>query len=522
MEFSEEQKSAANNNIPLFDLASRDTALKRAGREYKGACPFCGGRDRFYVKPEANVWGCRNCSPKYHDALAYVMRRDSLNFMEAVKRYTNAPLVSERPVNRPAPQPAPAPVKYPSIDTQETLRAIVQQGRDNLRRADAAQQYLEQRGILDSADRFQLGYSPEFQVQDIHVPAGIMFPHLIGGRIWAVKIRRLPHFTKTCRKCHDVIAVGERCSCKETANPKNLFVWREHADAPVNKPALYNADALLNAETAIVCEGEIDCITLSQELGWPVVTLGGVSNTLDLAMWSMYLASLRRVYVVKDNDAAGQRLTWAAEVFGRKAVDAPLPAGVKDPNDLLVKHDKLFGWAVKHLLTHEQQAKFSSAWQETKAWNASERGAVRLAWLKANGRSVDADCYSLQPTPTPAAQMITQTAAVAEPITPVALTPPEPNDVMSEPEYPFEQQWPGRNYDYALGVAYAIGNVTRDGLQYLMLPRPVKWTGSLFCAWICETPESAQTVITRLRLRQARAYQVTITKNQHGMLRFER
>ena len=388
MEISEEQKSAANNSIPLFDLASRDTALKRAGREYKGACPFCGGRDRFYVKPEANIWGCRNCSPKYHDALAYVMKRESLNYMDAVKRYSDTPIISEKPVNRPAPQPAPAPVKYPSIDTQETLRAIVQQGRDNLRRADAAQQYLEQRGILDSAERFQLGYSPEFQVHDIHVPAGIMFPHLVGGRIWAVKIRRLPHFTKTCRACHDVIAVGERCSCKETANPKNLFVWREHADAPVNKPALYNADALLNAETAIVCEGEIDCITLAQELGWPVVTLGGVSNTLDLALWSMYLTSLRRVYVVKDNDAAGQRLTWAAEVFGRKAVDAPLPAGVKDPNELHLAGG-LHEWAAASFLTPQQQATFKAALNTAQAWGSlTSRGAARMAWQHAT----DAAC----------------------------------------------------------------------------------------------------------------------------------
>ena len=336
MNITESQKEEANKNIRLLAIASNDTALKRAGREYHGACPFCGGRDRFYVLPETSTWGCRNCAAGYHDALAYIMRRDSLDFIDAVTRYSDAPCISDAPRNRPAPQPAPAPqpVKYPAVDTQATLRAIVQQGRDNLRQSDAAQQYLEQRGILASADRFHLGYSPRFQLQDIHVPAGIMFPHIVGGRIWAIKIRRLPEYVMTCRTCHERVSVGESCACKATKNSKNLFVWREHADAPVNKPALYNADALLNAETAIVCEGEIDCITLAQELGLPVVTLGGVSNTLDLALWSMYLTSLRRVYVVKDNDAAGQRLTWAAEVFGRKAVDAPLPAGVKDPNEL--------------------------------------------------------------------------------------------------------------------------------------------------------------------------------------------
>lgn len=384
MEISAEQRDAANRNIPLFELASHDTTLKRAGRnDYQGACPFCGGRDRFYIQPENRRWGCRNCAEKYHDALAYVMRRDSLTFLDAVNRYSDAPQ-TVAPRNRPAPQPAPAPqpVKFPAVDTQETLRAIVQQGRDNLRRSDVAQRYLEQRGILDSADRFQLGYSPEFQVGDIHVPAGIMFPHKIGGRIWAVKIRRLPDFTKTCYKCQRVLALGETCECKQTKNPKNLFIWRERAETPVNKPALYNADALLNADTALVCEGEIDCITLAQELGLPVVTLGGVGNSLDVALWGMYTMSLRRVFVVKDNDVAGQNLRWAAELFGAKAVDAKLPDSAKDPNELYLAGG-LYAWAAAAFLTPQQQETFAVTQNMTQTWQTLPTRAGRLAWLQA-------------------------------------------------------------------------------------------------------------------------------------------
>ncbi|WP_339820045.1 DUF7146 domain-containing protein [Sulfitobacter dubius] len=47
---------------PIKDLADRlGLRLMRAGREWQGACPGCGGRDRFAVVPAKNAFFCRQC-----------------------------------------------------------------------------------------------------------------------------------------------------------------------------------------------------------------------------------------------------------------------------------------------------------------------------------------------------------------------------------------------------------------------------------------------------------------------------
>lgn len=49
--------------LPLADLG-RALGLKRSGKTFAGPCPYCGGRDRFFLGPgklHEVVFGCRNC-----------------------------------------------------------------------------------------------------------------------------------------------------------------------------------------------------------------------------------------------------------------------------------------------------------------------------------------------------------------------------------------------------------------------------------------------------------------------------
>lgn len=49
--------------VPIMDIADRLglSDLKRAGREWVGPCPVCGGRDRFGINPDKGAWNCRHC-----------------------------------------------------------------------------------------------------------------------------------------------------------------------------------------------------------------------------------------------------------------------------------------------------------------------------------------------------------------------------------------------------------------------------------------------------------------------------
>jgi hypothetical protein len=108
-------------HVDLLALIGRDTQLTRIaatrGGEYAGACPFCGGDDRFRVHPEPGEWWCRHCSPseKWEDAIAYVMRRDRLTFPEALAQLAGEP----GPTNGTPTSTRPAAGTRPAARTKE-------------------------------------------------------------------------------------------------------------------------------------------------------------------------------------------------------------------------------------------------------------------------------------------------------------------------------------------------------------------------------------------------------------------
>jgi hypothetical protein len=88
-----------NQTFDLLALAQGDTKLKHAGKYYIGACPFCGGTDRFNLtqKPDGWRWLCRHCTDtKYKTPIDYVMQRDDVDFKQALANMGG---------NSPAPHP---------------------------------------------------------------------------------------------------------------------------------------------------------------------------------------------------------------------------------------------------------------------------------------------------------------------------------------------------------------------------------------------------------------------------------
>lgn len=80
--------------MDILEVIGNATTLKKVaningrGAELEGSCPFCGGKDRFRVQPDMGLWWCRQCSENEHwgNAADYVMKRDSVDFKEAMRR----------------------------------------------------------------------------------------------------------------------------------------------------------------------------------------------------------------------------------------------------------------------------------------------------------------------------------------------------------------------------------------------------------------------------------------------------
>ena len=87
------------------ELARRGITLRGRGINLAGACPKCGGDDRFGVNTKKNVWHCRGCGVG-GDPIKLVEHLDDIDFVDAVmkltgetmpKRNGNAELAREPP-----------------------------------------------------------------------------------------------------------------------------------------------------------------------------------------------------------------------------------------------------------------------------------------------------------------------------------------------------------------------------------------------------------------------------------------
>jgi hypothetical protein len=94
--------------VPIAEVAA-GLQLRRVGHEIVGACPRCGGRDRFAVRPDRGIWNCRGCGTG-GDTIALAMHLHGVDFRGAVQVLTGEHSVSARraPADRKHQAPAPS------------------------------------------------------------------------------------------------------------------------------------------------------------------------------------------------------------------------------------------------------------------------------------------------------------------------------------------------------------------------------------------------------------------------------
>lgn len=74
-----------NSQADLVGIIGKHTTLKRAGKEFKGNCPFHGEKTpSFYVNPQKNVYNCFGCGVG-GNAISFLRDYENLTFMEAVR-----------------------------------------------------------------------------------------------------------------------------------------------------------------------------------------------------------------------------------------------------------------------------------------------------------------------------------------------------------------------------------------------------------------------------------------------------
>ena len=341
------------DKLDLVDVISGHVQLRKAGRNYKARCPFHTEKTpSFTVSPERQTWRCFGACATGGDVFNFVMRKDNVEFGEALRRLADTAGVEI--TSRPKEQ----------VDREETLFRVNREAarfyNEMLKSPEgrAALKYLYDRGIDDKAiEEFQLGYSPKgrdrlrthLSTLDANLghaaQAGLLRSDDEGNvRDFFFGRLMVPILDRRGR----VAGFGGRSL--DGSNPKYINT----AATPIfdKQATLYALDkaapAIREQETAVIVEGYMDVIAAHQHDRKNVVASMGTALTER----QVYLVrTLAKTFVLAlDADTAGQEATlrsleasWRAmerrrfgqreEVVLRIAV---MPEG-RDPDDLIRK-----------------------------------------------------------------------------------------------------------------------------------------------------------------------------------------
>lgn len=324
----------------IVALVQRRVPLKRAGKTWKGLCPFHDDKNpSMQVSPEMGWFHCFACGAK-GDVFDWVMRTEHVEFPEALRILAaEAGVVLAR-------QRGP---KGPSEVWDAAMSAALAFFRQEIGRNGEAREYLARRGIDETtAEQWELGYAPDvngalatyLQKQGCSLveseklflvrrdPAGGYYDQFRGRLIFPIRDER-----------GKLVAFGGRLLGE--GQPKYI----NSSDTPLYSKAkvLYGMHKargeLAGGADAVLVEGYLDVIACHR--AGVTTALASLGTALADDHARLLKRWCKRVVVLYDQDPAGikasERACDVIEGAGLLARVAVLPGG-DDPDSALTKH----------------------------------------------------------------------------------------------------------------------------------------------------------------------------------------
>lgn len=305
--------------------------LKKTGKNFMGCCPFHKEKTpSFSVSPQKGFFKCFGCGAA-GNAIGFVMKYESLSYPEAIRRVAEMYGMS-------VPEDRVATERHAKAKTlTDRMKMAADFYTEALAGNERAKAYLTEREITaDTAARFALGYSPDaWQALEGIFGAHYNDPEMTenggcglvivneNGRRYDRFRGRLMYPIRNPRG--QVIGFGAR-TLNGDEHPKYL----NSPETAIYKKGeeiygLYEAqDAIRRKDRAIVCEGYMDVIQLSQAGFTEAVAALGTAITSDHVR--KLLKMVDKIYFSFDGDSAGQHAL-------RRAMEAALPV-VQDTHEV--------------------------------------------------------------------------------------------------------------------------------------------------------------------------------------------
>jgi DNA primase len=340
----EEYVRQIKDQINLLDFIGKHVALRKAGRNWLGLCPFHAEKTpSFTVSEEKGIFFCFGCRAG-GDLITFVQKFEHLEFREAVEFLGD--------------KAGLPPLEWggessPHLTgTRDEIKAVLGFARDyycqQYQKHPEAQNYIQQRGISQPvADAYQLGFAPAHDPQFLEMLKKKGFDlslcHHVGLLLKDTQGNFYPYFRE--RILFPIVSSGQNLigfggrAISDKVQPKYLNS-PEHSLFQKGKHlfGLYQAKKeLKNDDQLIIVEGYMDVISLAQNGISNVCASLGTAFTPDQAKLAFKHSS--RLVLCYDSDNAGVHAA-------RRAIDMilsmkmmckaiVLPGTYKDPDDFI-------------------------------------------------------------------------------------------------------------------------------------------------------------------------------------------
>jgi len=317
------------SRIDIVDLVSEaGVKLRKAGRNQTGFCPFHDNKHTpaFVVWPESGTWRCFGQCNEGGDIFKFVMKREGLDFKEALQKLAIRAGVELQQFQSETPQQREA---YDQL--RNLLEDAVTYYRNHLLNNQTVLDYLhDKRGLTDATiETFGLGYAPQgydniltyftqrgYLEQDL-VDSGLLSERDSGGHYDRFRNRiMIPIRDEQGR----MAGFGARI-----VDPNDIPKFLNSPETPIftKGHVLYGLDRarkpIRAADQAVIVEGYLDVIALHQAGYENVVSPMGTALTED--QLRLLKRSTRSIVLALDPDVAGQKAVLRGLEAARSAMD---------------------------------------------------------------------------------------------------------------------------------------------------------------------------------------------------------
>lgn len=276
----------------IVDVIESFVTLKKSGTDYEAKCPFHREKTAsFKVSSSKQIFKCFGCG-KSGDAISFLQEHEKMDYMTAIKWLAE---------------------KF-NIEIEESLPKIYAKPVVRLEKLNPQSiEYFEGRGISNNTLlRFGLTQGKEYMPQYKQEVSVVCFNYYRGDDLINIKFR----------------------------GPNKAFALAKDAEL-----IFYNLNSLIDETTAIICEGEIDCLSFHEAgihncVSVPNGAAPGKQRLQYLDNCWQYFENKTKIILAVDGDAAGNSLKeeLARRLGLERCFTVTYPDNCKDCNDVLQKH----------------------------------------------------------------------------------------------------------------------------------------------------------------------------------------